>query len=77
MVRISAVRHVDGLAEQLAELPDAVSEVLYAQLTGFRDTELREGDHVELLRVDGRAVRVNFFVDTDGTLWIERLAVSA
>jgi hypothetical protein len=23
--------------------------------------------------VEGRAVRVNFFVDTDGTLWIERL----
>ena len=76
MVRISTVRHVDGLAEQMAELPEAVSEVLYEQLTGFRDTELPEGDHVELLRVEGTAVRVNFFVDTDGTLWIERLATA-
>ena len=76
MVRISSVRHVDGLAEQLAELPEDVTELLYAQLTGFRDTELPAGDHVELLSVEGRAVRVNFFVDTDGTLWIERLATA-
>ena len=26
--------------------------------------------------VDGRSVRVNFFVDVDGTLWIERVAAS-
>jgi hypothetical protein len=69
------VEHVDGAAEALAGLPETLTEVLYEQLTGFRDRELTPGDHVELLLVDGTAVRVNFFVDTDGTLWIERLGV--
>jgi hypothetical protein len=73
--RIQKVEHVDGVAEALASLPEAVTEILYQQLTGFRDRELPTGDHVELLLIDGRAVRVNFFVDTDGTLWIERLGI--
>jgi hypothetical protein len=75
VIRITNVRHVDGLAEELAKLPEEVSEVLYEQLTGWRDRELPGGEHLEMLLIEGRAVRVNFFVDTDGTLWIERLAV--
>ncbi len=76
MPRIRRVEHVDGAAEQLAALPEDVAGALYEQLTAFRDTELHSGNHVELLLIQGQAVRVNFFVDTDGTLWIERLGVN-
>ncbi|RMG08063.1 MAG: hypothetical protein D6731_22500 [Planctomycetota bacterium] len=69
------MRHVEGAAEQLAALPEAVSEPLYEQLSAFRDRVLAPGEHVELLLVEGRAVRLNLFVDTDGTLWVERLGL--
>ena len=75
MPTILDVKHVTGVREQLAALPKDLSTPLSVQLEAFRGQDLLPGEHVELLMVDGRAVRLNFFVDTDGTLWIERLAV--
>jgi hypothetical protein len=72
---IRQVQHEPGAREQLGRLPQPVSDALYDQLDAFRARDLPVGDHVELLVIDGRAVRVNFFVDVDGTLWIERLGV--
>ena len=76
MPRIREVQHVARVAEQLALLPGELSGPLYEQLHGFRGRELQDGEHVELLLVAGRAVRLNLFVDRDGTLWIEALAIS-
>ena len=75
MPRVGRVEHVDGAAEQLALLPDSLTQPLYAAFESLREREFVSGEHVELLLVEGRAVRVNFFVDTDGTLWIERLGM--
>lgn len=70
---IREVCHEADAAEELAHLPPGVVEACYEQLQGLRDRDLATGTHVELLLVDGHAIRVNLFVDTDGTLWIERL----
>ncbi len=67
------VQHVPGVRQQLADLPKELSTPLSVQLESFRGQDLKPGEHVEFLRVDGRSVRLNFFVDTDGTLWIERI----
>lgn len=72
---IRQIQHERGARESLGALPEAFSDALMEQLEAFRDRDLPVGDHIELLVIDGRAVRVNFFVDTDGTLWIERLGV--
>lgn len=72
---IRQVQHERGAREALGRLPDAFNDALLEQLEAYRSRDLPVGDHVELLVIDGRAVRVNFFVDTDGTLWIERLGV--
>ncbi|MCW8140471.1 MAG: hypothetical protein KIT58_16355 [Planctomycetota bacterium] len=73
---VRQVQHEQGAREALGGLPEPFCDVLREQLEAFRARDLPVGDHVELLVIDGRAVRVNFFVDTDGTLWIERLGVS-
>lgn len=73
---IRQVQHEKGAREALGRLPEPFSDAVMEQLEGFRARDLPVGDHVELLVIDGRAVRVNFFVDTDGTLWIERLGVA-
>jgi len=73
--RIREVRHVAELAESLAEAPPELVDPLYAELQELRDQELAGGEHVKLLLVNGRAVRVNLFVDVDGTLWLERFAL--
>ena len=76
MPTILDVKHVPGVRQQLAELPRELSTPLSVQLEGFRGRDLQPGEHVELLSVDGRSVRLNFFVDTDGTLWIERIGTT-
>ena len=73
--KIRDVKHVAGVKAQLAELPDTLVDLLYEQLEAFLGKELLPGEHVELLLVDGQAVRLSFFVDTDGLLWIERLGL--
>ena len=73
--KIRDVKHVAGVKKQLAELPDAMADLLHEQVEAFQGKELSVGEHVELLLVDGRAVRLSFFVDTDGRLWIERLGI--
>ncbi len=73
--KIRDVKHVAGFKKQLAELPDALADLLYEQVEAFCGKELPPGEHVELLLVDGRAVRLSFFVDTDGLLWMERLGL--
>lgn len=73
---VRQIQHEKGAREALGRLPEPFSDAVLEQLEAFRACELPVGDHVELLAIDGRAVRVNFFVDTDGTLWIERLGVT-
>jgi hypothetical protein len=73
---VRQVQHEKGAREALGRLPESFTDVLRDLLEAYRTRELPVGDHVELLVIDGRAVRINFFVDTDGTLWIERLGVS-
>jgi hypothetical protein len=73
---IRSVQHEQGARAALGTLPEAFTDTLWDLLEGFLRRDLPVGEHVELLVIDGRAVRVNFFVDVDGTLWIERLGVS-
>lgn len=73
---IRQVQHEQGARAALGALPEAFLDAIYELLEGFVRRDLPVGEHVELLVIDGRAVRVNFFVDVDGTLWIERLGVS-
>lgn len=73
---IRQVQHEQGAREVLGRLPEPFSATVFEQLEAFLRRDLPVGEHVELLVIDGRAVRLNFFVDTDGTLWIERLGVA-
>ena len=73
---VKQVQHEQGAREVLGRLPEQFSDAVLELLEEFRARDLPVGDHVELLVIDGRAVRINFFVDTDGTLWIERLGVA-
>lgn len=72
--RVHAVRWLEGLRPARASLPDELVDAVDAALGARRGAELAGGDHVELLWVAGRAVRVNLFLDCDGTLWVEGLA---
>lgn len=72
-VRINEVQHVPEAAAQLAGLAGEVLETLYQQLGAFVGRTLEIGRHVEILSVEGHTVTVDFFVDTDGSLWIERV----
>jgi hypothetical protein len=76
MVRIRRVERVRGTLEALGAIAEGVADACHDELVAHVDRELSPGDHVQLLLVEGRAVRVNFFVDVDGTLWIERVASS-
>lgn len=72
--RVQTVRWLEGLRPARASLPDEVVDAVDAALGARRGAALAGGDHVELLWVSGRAVRVNLFLDCDGTLWVEGLA---
>lgn len=72
-VRIRRIQHQRKAAEQLAALPKEVLDALYEQLKELVGRELEVGGHVEILSVEGHVVSVDFFVDTDGTLWIEEI----
>lgn len=76
-VRIGAVQHQAGAAESLARLPSELLRALYERLDDYVGQELDVGTHVQWLKLEDRRIRVNFFVDTDGTLWVERLATEA
>lgn len=76
VTEVRQVRHVAGAEQQIAMLPRELSTPLRVQLESFHGQDVQEGTHVELLLVDGHAVRMNFFVDVDGTLWIEHLSVA-
>ena len=71
---VHTVRWLEGLRPVRGGLPDEVVDALDAALVARRGTDLAGGEHVELLLVQGRAVRVNLFLDCDGTLWVEGLA---
>jgi hypothetical protein len=72
--RVQAVRWLEGLRPARGGLPDEVVDAVDAALGARQGAALAGGDHVELLWVAGRAVRVNLFLDRDGTLWVEGLA---
>jgi len=72
-VHIRQVHHQAEAGQQLVGLPQDVIDALYELLNAYVGRELETGNHVQRLSVEGRAIRVNFFVDTDGTLWIERM----
>ena len=75
MVRVLKIAHLTDAARRLVTASDELLEALYAALEGFVGREMAVGDHVERLVVEGRAVRVNLFADTDGTLWVTGVAV--
>lgn len=72
-VRVQAIRHLARSGERLAALPQDVIKTLYDQLDGYIGQELEVERHTQRLSVEGHVVAVGFFVDVDGTLWIERL----
>ncbi len=72
--RVQTVRWLEGLRPVRGGLPDEVVDAVDAALGARQGAELAGGDHIELLWVAGRAVRVNLFLDCDGTLWVEGLA---
>ncbi len=74
---IRAVRKAPSAVAQLGALPDDVADACLDELEGWVAQDVALGDHVVLLLVDGHALRVNLFVDTDGTLWVERVASAA
>jgi hypothetical protein len=76
MVRIRQVERIRSAREALGAIADVVADACHDELASHVDRDLPPGDHIQLLLVDGRAVRVNFFVDVDGTLWIERVAAT-
>ncbi len=75
MPRIRDMQRLRGVSPQLGELPETLWGPLEEVLADFCRQELSPGEHVELLLVEGHPVRVNLFVDLDGTLWLERVAV--
>ncbi len=72
-VRVKAGERRSGAREQLGGLADDVQDALHEQLERYVGRELDVGPHVQRLDLEGRAVRLDFFVDTDGTLWIDRV----
>lgn len=76
MPRVREVCHVPEASERLAALAPELNDLLREELEALTGCELCGGEHVKLLLVDGRAVRLNLFVDVDGTLWVERVGVA-
>jgi hypothetical protein len=75
-VRIKRVERLAQGGGDLEKLPQGVADSLGARLDEYLGQELRVGRHVEYFALESFAVRVNVFADTDGTLWVEKVAVS-
>lgn len=76
-VRIREIEHLGEAARRIGTLSEHLIEEIENALERFVGQDHAIGSHVEFLVVEGQPIRVDFFVDTDGTLWVQDLGTIA